>query len=230
MLKLSLKILMKSITGLSIVNKNNQGFFFPTLMVYIMIFLILLAFMVYNNLANKIMIKSFEQEVYYEIAILKSKAYITNYLASDEPYRESCKQDKLTTNIEHMNLQIEGLCVISIDNDFYKKFRKNVLANDSQEITSMEYNNQVNFINEYVERQKIFLEPNFIEEHSEQILAYIVSKIPESEKVTDVLGELFNEYVIFKLETKLEDENSVKEGILIFYDYKKEKIRIIFHT
>lgn len=220
-------------TGFLIMFKNNRGFFFPTLMVYIIIFLILLTFMVYNNLANQIMLKSVEQEVYYEEALLQSTEYIQEVINSKEAYDKVCQSLSSQQKTITKNLQVQGFCIISLVDDFYDKFKHRV-PKDTQELPLSEYNQGLQEIQAFNKRQKFLIDTSFLEEYCKELFRKYVDEpleeFPEWDELKELADKLVNQYIIFNIETKANTLLAEPEKVLIFYDCDLKKVRMIVHT
>ncbi len=69
---------------------KNSGFFLPVTMSFILFFSTLIIFISLFSLTNLLIVKNFENEVYYEISILRSKNYIKQTITDSMDILSMC--------------------------------------------------------------------------------------------------------------------------------------------
>ncbi len=205
---------------------SNKGFFVPTIMFFISIFLIFILIITLDSFTYSSTNKMYLEEAKEETAIIKSNFYIKDTMQKD--YEEACNQEKFTIKDQNYNLEIETICFFDI-NTMYTKAIKELIGTNKLEYNDLEYEGELKKLS-YLEKEQKILTSNLIS----KILDFLkgkIEKLPEAKLIIKVIEkELDNklkEYVAFDVSY---ENKKRRNNFLYYYNFKDSKKMKVIHT
>ncbi len=205
---------------------NNKGFLLPTVMVYIFLFLFLIFYMFYESLTYQVVMKSYQNQVKYELAILEANDEINKYLGSRRKFEKLCKKDIETSYNSNYKLTINNYCFAEFTLNPFEAVNS-FLKIDKLEYSESEYNEKIKELENIMIKQK-----SFIKKIVNLIIDKVIDNIPYLGKAKEVWEKVKKEfikgYIAFDINIKI--NKNKHDSILVIYDYKKKEVRTVVHT
>ncbi len=204
---------------------SNKGFFVPTIMFFIFMFLITILILSLNSLRESSTNNLYIEQAKEETMMIKSNKFIENNIKKD--YEEACSEEYVF-NYENYTLEIDPICFFNVDT-FYTAIIKDFYLTNELELGLEEYNEELEKIYNLEKSQKIVTK-NLIS----KILGFLEDKledIPEAgviiRLVEKKLDNKLEEYIAYDISIK----NSQKENnVLYFFNFKSKEKKKILHT
>lgn len=215
-----LKVVRKSLKISKI--GDNQAFFLPTIMFFLLLFSLLLVFSTVHNLTTIFLVRTAEQEVYYEVAVLEAKQTITNYVQEKKKFTQVCEQELPVKKTANYELMITPLCFLTTNMLITKLTNKLVLPKKVElQIPEKAYEKAVANLKiiEKIEltslkKLKKKLTKSVNKAANKNLEAKLIVEGAKSK-----FHELTEQQIAFAIEIKL-PATKAKFAILYFYDYE----------
>lgn len=213
---------------------NNKAFFMPTIMLFIFLFISYLLFQTYECLNYKFLLSSYENEIYLETGILKSKEYANDYMKKGNNFLDICEEDKFIYEVPgKLKVVSEPICFITV-NHWSINLANKILGKvpGELEVDQEEYNKLIKDMKvlevteiKTIKKLKKRVDKEIKElELSEPEIKLIVEGIKLKVK------ESFNNYISFNTKIIIGDKEKQSRSIVYvsnFNDSNKSTIRFV---
>lgn len=201
-------------------DSEQKGFFIPTVMIYIIMFISLITYSVYQTVGYKIMATGFEENLYFELGLKEAEQSVAEFLNNNKNYDKICpnKGDSYVESIEQKNYKynINYYCIklpVQIAKILNSK-------NLKLEMSYENYKKEVNFLKKNSDKN--------LDELLKLVVKIFIPEMSIVVKGVDSIEDIaLDEYFIFDIDLKTESKN---EQLLIYYNTNQNEIKWITHT
>lgn len=201
---------------------QNDAFFVPTIMMYIVVFLIILLFIVLQTISLEINTKGYENNLYKEVSYLDSQKMIKDYLGDlGTRYSKVCKDDNIEKSTDYYTIKISLKCRRFFD------FSKVHLEKVHDKRIKLELSKD-----EYAELQKQLTMTNRDHMTITHILyrigeLFFIEAAEDLEAIKKELNKYLEDQIIFDVNVKIDGR---EYSYMEFYEFEKKKVGLRIHT